>query len=501
MDLIFYITTACLVMLFGSLNTNIDFDFWARLVVGKSFFQTGTLFNYEFQSYGTTHQFIDHEWGSSLVFFLVQNYFGDIGLFLFKSTIIFLTIFLITKIIKLDKNNTKLHFLFFFITLQSISYNIFDTIRCQCFSFLFFVLYLYILKKSKSNPKILWTIPALNIIWANMHGGFAIGLVLVAIYTLGEFLNKRDFKPYVIVFITACLTSLINPYGIKYIYFILEALSLNRKYITEWQSAFFANMFVFSYLKFKIFFISVIIFSTLSIFRNIKKQGIKNFYLNIDKTKYLILIFTALISIKSVRFHVFFTYAFMALCYSDFYNIFNKRLPEKIDNIKEIVLCILIFISTISHLYYYGFINKVMSHEYPIFCIEFLRINNLKGNLLTNFHFGSYAAYKLYPNIQVYMDGRYEEVYDVELINKMRDVFTNKNNDLLREFHTDYIIIDNRYELCEKLKHSSDWFVALESPYYTLFLPSKLKNIKFKLPNQDPNYYNAEKFKTQINWR
>ena len=501
MDLIFYFTIACFIMLFGSIYSDIDFDFWARLTVGKSFFQTGQLFNYDFQSYGTTHEFIDHEWGSSLIFYLIQNYLGDIGLFFFKTILILLTIFIIVRIIKLEKNDAKMHFLFFFFALQSISYNIFSTVRCQSFSFLFFVLYLYILKKSKTNPKILWTIPVINIIWANLHGGFAIGLVLLLLYAFGELLNKEKSKPYFITFFIACLTTLINPYGIHYIYFIFKALSLNRICITEWHSVFFTPMYKYSFVKFKIFFILTSILFIYTILKNLKAFGLIEFYKKIDKTKYLILLFTMIISIKYLRFHVFFTYCVVALCYNNFYEIFNKKLPEKIDSIKEIILSVLILISMLSHLYNYKFINTVREHDYPIYCIEFLRINNLKGNLLTNFHFGSYASYKLYPNIQVFMDGRYEEVYDVNLINKMGELFLSKNDDLLKKYHTDFIIIEKEYDLYDTLKALPDWFLAYESEKYGLFLSSKLKNTKFIKPTIDQNYYNREKFKTLINWQ
>ena len=81
------------ILLFSGLDVNIDYDFWARMIVGKSFFETETLFNNDFYSFGKTHEFIDHEWGSSLIFYLIQNYSGDAGLFFFKSLIIFLTFF------------------------------------------------------------------------------------------------------------------------------------------------------------------------------------------------------------------------------------------------------------------------------------------------------------------------------------------------------------------------------------------------------------------------
>lgn len=499
MDFVFYLSIACFILIFGSIHNGIDYDFWARLVVGKTFFSQGHLLNHDFVSYGTTHEFIDHEWGSSLIFYFIQNNFGDIGLYIFKSLIIFLTIFLIVKIIRLEKKDTKLYFLFFFFALQSVSYNIFSTVRCQTFSFLFFVLYLYILKKSKTNYKLLFLIPLINIIWANCHGGFAIGLTLVLIYALGEMLNKNNAKPYFITFLLASLTTLINPYGIKYIYFIFSALALDRIHITEWQSSFFHPLFKFYQIKFKIFFAITFLIFIYSIIKNIKLSGFKNYYQKIDKTKYLLIIFCAIIALKSMRFHVFFAYSVLALCYNNFYEIFNKKLPLKIDNLKEIILSALMFISTISHIYNYKFINTVKDIDYPIYCIEFLKINNLKGNLLTNFHFGSYASYKLYPNIKIFMDGRYEEVYDVNLINEMGDLFLVDNDNLLKKYKTDFIIIEKFYPLYKKLKSDDRYFSVFESKKFALFLSKEYKNHKFITPVMDNDYYNREKFKTNIN--
>ena len=112
MDFIFYLTLLAFVVLFGTIDINIDYDFWARLIVGKSFFQTGTLFEHDFYSYGTTYDFIDHEWGSSLVFYLIQNNFGDIGLFILKTLLIFATLILINQIRKKRYKNVFFYFLF-----------------------------------------------------------------------------------------------------------------------------------------------------------------------------------------------------------------------------------------------------------------------------------------------------------------------------------------------------------------------------------------------------
>ena len=503
MDLIFYLTLALFILLFGTLDNNIDYDFWARLIVGKNFFQTGTLFDFDFQSWGSTHKFIDHEWGSSLIFYLIQNHFGDIGIYFFKSIIIFLTIFTITRIIRLENKKASFHFLFFFFALQAITYNIFSTIRCQTFSFLFFAIYLYILKKAscEKNYKILWCIPILNIIWTNLHGGFVVGIIITLIYAIGEYLNKKEYKPYIITFALTLLTSLINPYGLEYISFIISALSLNRTYITEWQSLFFSKYYQHILFKYELFFIISIATFIIVFLKNVKQKNLIKHFREIDKTKYLIIIFALLISLKSIRFHVFFVYTVIAFCYNDFYNIFNKKLPINIDNAKEIILFILILISTTSHIIDYKFINIVKPSEYPIFCTEFIKINNLKGNVFTIFHTGSYVSYKLYPNNQIFMDGRYEEVYDIDLINQMAKVFLAKDyNNFFEKNHTDILIIDNSYPIYEKLKKDSNWFLAYEDKNFSVFLPIQKKNKNFILPEKDLNYYNKTKFETSINW-
>jgi len=506
MNFLFYVTLFLFILLFGTIDCGIDYDFWARLIVGKSFFQTGTLFPFDFYSYGTTHNFIDHEWGSSLIFYFIQNNFGDIGIFIFKTLIIYLTLLFSIKTIQLDKKDIKLHFLFFFFAIQSISYTFFSTLRCQSFSFFFFALFLYLLKRisSKKEYYLLWCFPILNIIWANTHGGFVMGLALILIFAIGEFLNDKTSKTYLYflaAFIITAITSLINPYGFEYIIYIFDAFKLNRIHIIEWQSAFFNKLYIYSLLKFKLFFFATIAIFVYSIIKNIRNSSFKEFYKKINKTKYLLIIFTMLIALKALRCHVFFAYTIITLCYVDFYNIFNKKLPKHLDLIKEIILFGLILISTISHLYSYKFINTVKPSQYPIYCVEFLKQNNIKGNIFANFHLGSYIAYKLYPNNYVFMDGRYEEVYDNDLINKMGKAFRAKNhNEFFNEFHHDIVISEKYYPLAAELENNKNWFVAYSDDDFVLFLSSKYKNKKFKQPTKELSYYNKTKFKTSIDW-
>ena len=64
-------------------NNTIDPDYWARLLQGNAFWLNGIIMKEDIFSYTKTHHWIDHEWGSSVVFSFIQNNFGFIGILLF----------------------------------------------------------------------------------------------------------------------------------------------------------------------------------------------------------------------------------------------------------------------------------------------------------------------------------------------------------------------------------------------------------------------------------
>ena len=82
---LFYATLFLFIFGLGLYFNDLDNDFFARLIVGKTYFQTGDILDWDFLSYTPTHRFIDHEWGSSLIFYFIQSNFGDIGLLTFKK--------------------------------------------------------------------------------------------------------------------------------------------------------------------------------------------------------------------------------------------------------------------------------------------------------------------------------------------------------------------------------------------------------------------------------
>ena len=60
-------------------------------------------------------------------------------------------------------------------------------VRPQMVSLLFTSLYLYILDRGVAGrPRLVWLLPGLTLLWANLHSGFVAGLVVVAVYAVGQ---------------------------------------------------------------------------------------------------------------------------------------------------------------------------------------------------------------------------------------------------------------------------------------------------------------------------
>lgn len=502
--------------------THIDYDFWARIIVGKTFFQTGTLLNFDFQSFGPTRQWFDHEWGSSLIFYSILDNFGETGLILFKIFGNCLVIFIVSRIILLRRKHlykdikinpikeAPFNIFFFILLTQSMLDVINTTVRCHLFTFIFFTTWLYTLEKTRleNNYKILWILPVTMLMWSNIHGGCFTGLGLLGLYIVGQFLNKKPIKYYIIALVASLLTMFINPYGIKYVYFLFQAITMKRPNITEWQPL-FGSLHLFKFFKFKIWSTCLIIISGIILakkYAHIPKlpvwEKIKILYQNLDKTKAIVLIVMFLLSLKTIRLIPFFAFCAAAYLYDDIYEkVFNKKLSNIANNLKELTWCCLILIS-FAYTVHTKEIKTTVSHL-PYVEAEFLKINNMKGNLLAEFHHGSYLAYKLYPNNFIFMDGRYEETYDPALLKRLENIHMGANwQEEFDKQHIDYIILDAQFDgmLYTRLMHSKEWYPAIKTKKYVLLVNKRKKVDNPKTPSSDIKYYDTHKWETNIDW-
>jgi hypothetical protein len=124
--------------------------------------------------------------------------------------------------------------------------------RPHLFTLLFTVIFYSMLERVKEgNTRLLWWLPALTLIWTNLHGGFFVGLILIGAYAGGELMRAlfeatpearnqalKTSIPYLATAAGCAIVTLVNPYFYHLHAHIFEYLTDKYQYknIVEFQS-------------------------------------------------------------------------------------------------------------------------------------------------------------------------------------------------------------------------------------------------------------------------
>lgn len=465
------------------LSTNYDYDLFARLIVGERFLEQGILPFKDFLSYTPTHPWYDHEWGSGVVFYFVLKYLNSVGLLLFQALMMFLTAFFVIKTQKLQKHSYPVSLIFMSVFLVLYLRLNPELVRCQLFSFLFFSIFLYILEGTRKEKfkKRIWLLPFITILWNNLHGGVVSGIGLIGMYLVGALLEKKPWKKYFGALLTSGIFLIINPYGVKYLEFLFSATTKQRTYIVEWWP-FFAFRHILYYLPPSIF----AVFGLISTF--VRKQ-------KLDITRLIVLLVTIYLGLAHVKLLSLSAIAVASLCYNDIVSLFIRFKKQLRTVEKSIYLAVIVLSLTIP--LFSPLIPRGDSDKFPFYEIEFLKINNIKGNIVVPFALGSYASYKLYPDNLIYMDGRYEEVYNDEefMTLKNYEMVAPSWKDIVNKYPTDILMPKKISSVYDVLKNDPEWVLIFDGRVCGIFVKKGTEKFSYYEPEYNIDYYRRTMFK------
>lgn len=498
-----FVLVLFLIAVISSIYTNGgDYDLWARLAVGSIYDQTASVLSRDIFSFTLSKDiWVDHEWGAGAILYFLAKHFGDKGFFILRTAVIFLIFFIIYETIKFNRKNDKIGIFFFFMAAFAELLLFFT--RSQLITLLLFALWIYILERvRKGETRLLWIMPATMLFWANIHGGFVSGLGLLVLYSIGEFLNGKSPLKYLITFLVSLFVTLINPYGLEYWRFILDAVTMPRPDIEEWQPIWMVGdyMYVFKYriplLFGQLFFIipTVVIGAKYlwEILLSKKKE------LKVDWTKVIVIMAVLYLAIKHKRFSGLFVFTSFSLLYWNFVEMglsiknFIDRHFSKTDrniffNLIKVFKVAFIIFFCIYCIFSFSPRMKINPLKQPLKSAEFLSINNIQGNLLCGYDWGSFLFWKLYPNMLVSIDGRYEEVYP-ESTNQEIASFYEKRQDwyeVLRKYHIDVILLEKKYWQLEDMTRLPEWRPVFEDELSVVLIPAQKVRQYVFIPSKD----------------
>lgn len=180
-----------LIIGFFTLRTISDNDVFYHLKTGQYILETQSIPTsdiFSFTAYG--NRWVSHEWLSALIFFLIYKVFGGIlGIIIFSALVCISTYYLAIKM-ALRKGANLYFILALIFPIAFLTLELWIP-RPQIFSYFFVVFLIFLLERvrSGSNKKILYFIPLIFLIWANLHASVVLGLGILLFYLI-ENLSK-----------------------------------------------------------------------------------------------------------------------------------------------------------------------------------------------------------------------------------------------------------------------------------------------------------------------
>ncbi len=439
------------------------FDVWFHLKAGQWIVENCRVPACDMFSYtASENQYLDSHWLFQVILYLVYSMGGITGIQLLR---IIVFIFAFVCLLKIARKNDMITSSLFLFTAVMITQERF-LVRPEMPTVLFTGLYFLILHNySHKETKMIWLLPLLQLAWANMHGLFIIGLIIVLAYLAGGFiagiLKLRQnnhiwgakWNKLLIIMLLMLATCFINPYGIRGVSYpfllfteIGEGANAWMKTVGELQPSFSAS----GESSVRFYYILLIALTGMSFLMNIKRINIT----------YLILYLGFLyISVKARRNMSLFAFIAAPVAIINIRNGSDKiieftRKHNKFINVKQsvfavfmIILSVIWIINVSTNTYYIRkndakrFGLGMSKSLYPAKAVDFILKNNLTGNIFNANCIGGYLIWRLNPERKVFVDGRWE-VYGQQFMDRYKSSLTDVSsfNKIADEYDINYTL-------------------------------------------------------------
>jgi hypothetical protein len=462
-----FLFAPALVMIATSVDRNYQTDFWHHLARGQAMAEQGRIINEDLFSYTVSGvQFQDANWLSQLIFYYLYRA-GGLPLVQFINSLVLSGVMAIVVGLCLRSSRSYVASagmgIFSFLGLWQLL-----IIRPQTFSLLLFVVIYALLEFAKTRRLLLIVPPFIMALWANMHGGFPIGLVLVGSYgfaALGEscvsrgkrFWRDKDLLNIGICFIACFLATFVNPYRWSvYRYVGVTSSVANARRIDEWLppglQLFAGKIWVASVLLVRLLFALP--------GRRPKASEIS-----------LVLCFLVF-SCGSIRMAAWWLLIIAPISAGLIMANIRKYWPrteiaERPNWGAALTVLALMGATTLcipsleQHNPVLNWLGRTKRTEDDLHRLA-LRLRQQKpGNIFSRFEWGEYLGWSLAPNYKIFMDGRIE-IYPDQVWQDFSAITRGRADweDILDRYKVDYLVLDSsgfNADLLPQVRESTVW--------------------------------------------
>jgi hypothetical protein len=420
------------VLLFGLLamtaRSATDPDLWWHLRTGQWIVETGHVPHSDpFSFTRAGHSWVSHEWLSEVVFYELWKHGGAAALIVFSAIV------------------TTAGFMLLYLRCPgtrpwAVAATVFGAlasapcwgVRPQMFTFTLAGLLLWLLETGEHQPKLLFWIPPLFLLWLNLHAGFALGPALLLAYGIGLLLETafgdtpwQQTRPMVLrvaLLLLACLALVpLNPSGAQLYRYPFDTLrsSTMRSFIVEWFSPDFHQWLYRPFLL-----VWLLVLTVLATSRSRPRGRVI--------VPLLLTAFAALDAVRHIPIFILVAIPVIAaaLPLASASSVLQQAVSQRRLQTSRLrpffMAAVVLLMAAFAVVKWVSLARNQDAREeqqFPQKAVAFLRTGDYPQRVFVYYDWGGYAIWKLYPEYRVFVDGR-ADLYGNEI----------RENDLLRQF-------------------------------------------------------------------
>jgi hypothetical protein len=469
-DIIFIIWALAVPIGFGNRLLSSDGDLARHLRLGETMLARGALLRTDdFSQTAAGKPFLAFEWGSEILYALAARAGGLAGVAVLAGLVLALTFALLGRFLVRRGCDPLLAYL---VTMAAAVLSAAHWLaRPHLFTLLAVVVLLHLLVPGDDRPAPLWTFFLLFLVWANLHGGFSYGFILLGAFIVGELLESREADDRAAHLARArhlgaalgiaILASLINPYGVA----LLQHVGgfFGRDAILRQTQEFMSPDF--QTINGKLFLAAMLAtFTALILSRRRPPWAwllvvLGNVAMALMSQRNIELF--ALTAIPLVALHVTTEWKRLAWIRRP-REVFEQEHRGVFGGIASAIVAVVFVAIALMRGRIAGVElvpNRFSETAFPVALVERARSESLRGTIFNQFTWGGYMLYA-WPEQRVFIDGGTDH-YGESLFNQYIQVWNLEAGwrDVLARWRTDLVLIDPRSRLANQLVREPDWGV------------------------------------------